>query len=50
MHAPSILKQNGDKGGSNGRRRGPARSGGSNQGKVTGVTRRYMAHPRKRGQ
>lgn len=49
MHAPtSVNAQNGMKG--EGTKRGYARKGGKNQGKVTGMTHRYSAHPRKQGQ
>jgi hypothetical protein len=44
----SVNAQNGSKG--EGMKRGTARSGGSNQGKVTGLVHRYAAHPRKSGQ
>ena len=44
----SVNAQNGSKG-PNTVSRG-VRSGGTNRGKVTGVTRRYAAHPRTQGQ
>lgn len=46
----SVNTQSGDTGGSSRRVRTGVRSGGSNQGKVTGASRRYSAHPRMKGQ
>jgi hypothetical protein len=50
MQAPgSVTKQQGA--GESGLGKGTSKSsGGSNQGKVGGVTPRYLAHPRMKGQ
>ena len=46
----TVNAQNGDKGGSSGRVSRGVRSGGSNQGKVSGTSRRYVSHSVKQGQ